>query len=243
MFSTFANPHRFMAVSKPVLPVVSVIAAVMLITGWAWAIWFVPDERYQGPTVQIMYIHVPAAMVSLMAYGAMAVSSLLYLTLKHSVADVAAKSAAPIAAALSFICLVTGSLWGRPTWGTYWIWDARLTSMLFQLFLILGYMALRSAFQREQDAARAGAILCLVGAVNLPIIKFSVDWWNTLHQPAGFLKLTGESSLSAEFFWPLVFNLVGVVFLFAAFTLATMRAEVYKRQYEAKLARMNRGGV
>lgn len=241
MFSTFANPHRFMAFSKPLLPVLTGLAIVMLAVGWGWAIFFVPDEKYQGPTVQIMYVHVPAAMVSLAAYATMAVGSLLYLTLKHTLADVAAKSAAPIAAALSFICLVTGSLWGRPTWGTYWIWDARLTSMLFQLFLILGYMALRSAFQREQDAARAGAILCLVGAVNLPIIKFSVDWWNTLHQPAGFITL-GGSSLSAEFFWPLLFNLIGTMVMFGAFVVATMRSEVYKRQYEAKLARLNRSG-
>ncbi|MAP94055.1 MAG: heme transporter HemC [Ponticaulis sp.] len=240
MFSTFANPHRFMSLTRPLLPILTVVAAVMLAAGWIWAIGFVPDEKYQGPTVQIMYVHVPAAMVSLAAYSTMAISSLLYLILKHSLADVAAKSAAPIAAALSFICLVTGSLWGRPTWGTYWIWDARLTSMLFQLFLILGYMALRSAFQREQEAARAGAILCLVGAVNLPIIKFSVEWWNTLHQPAGFISLTGDSSLTAEFFWPLMFNLIGMMVLFGAFLIATMRSEVYKRQYEAKLARLNR---
>ena len=156
-------------------------------------------------------------------------------------ADVAAKSAAPTAAALSFICLITGALWGRPTWGTYWVWDARLTSMLFQLFLILGYMALRSAFQREQDAARAGAILCLVGAVNLPIIKFSVDWWNTLHQPAGFITMSG-SSLAGEFFWPLLYNLFAVMFVFCALLMAAMRADIQDRQYEAKLARLNRSG-
>jgi heme exporter protein C len=175
------------------------------------------------------------------AYASMAVCSLLYLTLKHTLADVAAKSMAPTAAALSFICLITGALWGRPTWGTYWIWDARLTSMLFQLFLILGYMALRSAFQREQDAARSGAILCLVGAINLPIIKFSVEWWNTLHQPSGFLKL-GGSSLSPEFYWPLWYNLIGLMLVFGAVTMTAMRADVIRRQYEARLARLNRSG-
>ena len=149
MFSTFANPHRFLALSKWLMPLFAVLGAIIVATGWAWAFFFVPEELYQGATAKIMYIHVPAAMVSLAAYASMAVCSLLFLTLKHSIADVAAKSAAPVAAALSFICLVTGSLWGRPTWGTYWVWDARLTSMLFQLFLILGYMALRSAFQRE----------------------------------------------------------------------------------------------
>ncbi|WP_022693936.1 heme ABC transporter permease CcmC [Ponticaulis koreensis] len=241
MFSTFANPHRFMALSKWLLPVFAGLGIIMLATGWIWAIFFVPEEQYQGATARIMYIHVPAAMVSMAAYATMAVGSLLYLTLKHTLADVAAKSAAPTAAALSFICLITGALWGRPTWGTYWIWDARLTSMLFQLFLILGYMALRSAFQREQDAARAGAILCLVGAVNLPIIKFSVDWWNTLHQPAGFITMSG-SSLAGEFFWPLLYNLFAMMFVFGALLMAAMRADIQNRQYEAKLARLNRSG-
>ena len=241
MFSTFANPHRYMALSKWLLPVFAGLGIVMLATGWIWAIFFVPEEQYQGATARIMYIHVPAAMVSMAAYATMAVGSLLYLTLKHTLADVAAKSAAPTAAALSFICLITGALWGRPTWGTYWVWDARLTSMLFQLFLILGYMALRSAFQREQDAARAGAILCLVGAVNLPIIKFSVDWWNTLHQPAGFITMSG-SSLAGEFFWPLLYNLFAVMFVFGALLMAAMRADVQNRQYEAKLVRLNRSG-
>lgn len=241
MFSTFANPHRFMALSKWLLPVFAGLGIIMLATGWIWAIFFVPEEQYQGATARIMYIHVPAAMVSMAAYATMAVGSLLYLTLKHTLADVAAKSAAPTAAALSFICLITGALWGRPTWGTYWVWDARLTSMLFQLFLILGYMALRSAFQREQDAARAGAILCLVGAVNLPIIKFSVDWWNTLHQPAGFITMSG-SSLAGEFFWPLLYNLFAVMFVFGALLMAAMRADIQNRQYEAKLARLNRSG-
>ena len=241
MFSTFANPHRFMALSKWLLPVFAGLGIVMLATGWVWAIFFVPEEQYQGATARIMYIHVPAAMVSMAAYATMAVGSLLYLTLKHTLADVAAKSAAPTAAALSFLCLITGALWGRPTWGTYWVWDARLTSMLFQLFLILGYMALRSAFQREQDAARAGAILCLVGAVNLPIIKFSVDWWNTLHQPAGFITMSG-SSLAGEFFWPLLYNLFAVMFVFCALLMAAMRADIQDRQYEAKLARLNRSG-
>lgn len=239
MLSRFANPHRFMVLSKWLLPTFAVIGLIMLVSGWVWALYFVPEERYQGATARIMYIHVPAAVIGMMAYGVMALGSLLYLILKHTLADVAAKAAAPTAAALTIICLATGSLWGRPTWGTYWIWDARLTSMLFQLFLILGYMALRSAYSRETEAARAGAILCLVGAINLPIIKFSVDWWNTLHQPAGFLTL-GGSSLAAEFFWPLLYNLIGMSFVFGALLMASMRADVLKRQYDAALARLNR---
>lgn len=239
MFSYFANPHRFMGLSKWLMPVFAVLGIGMTAAGWLWALVFVPEEMYQGASARIMYVHVPAAIVSMIAYGTMAFGSFLYLIMKHSLADVAAKAAAPTAAALAFICLITGSLWGRPTWGTYWVWDARLTSMLFQLFLILGYMALRAAYSRESEAARASAILCLVGAINLPIIKFSVDWWNTLHQPAGFLKL-GGSSLAPEFYYPLWFNLIGMVFLFSALLFAAMRAEVFQRQYESGLARLNR---
>ena len=290
MLSYFANPHRFMALSKWLLPIFGVLGGLMMISGWAWALTLAPEDLYQGPTARIMHIHVPAAWVSLMAYGVMAVASLLYLTLKHSIADVAAKAAAPAAAAFAFICLVTGSLWGRPTWGTYWIWDARLTSMLFQLFLILGYMALRSAFQREQDGARAGAILCLVGAINLPIIKFSVEWWNSLHQTSSIMANQGDAidmcgtisdaasqgicesavlersfeictqigirtdintclqavqegfGMPIEFLMPLLYNAIGASFAFGAFLLAGMRAEITNRQYEAKLARLNRSG-
>ncbi len=231
-----------MKLSSWLLPIFAVLGGLMLVSGWAWGLFVAPEEQYQGATARIMYVHVPAAMVSMMAYGTMALGSLLYLILRHSLADVAAKAAAPSAAALSFICLVTGSLWGRPTWGTYWVWDARLTSMLFQLFLILGYLALRAAYSRETDAARSSAILCLVGAVNLPIIKFSVDWWNTLHQPAGFITMSG-TSLSAEFFWPLLYNLFGMVFVFGALTMTAMRSEIQKRQYESGLARLNRSAT
>lgn len=240
MFSTFANPHRFMALSKWLLPIFAVLGALIMITGWYWALEHVPPERYQGESARIMYVHVPAAWISMGGYLFMGIASLLYLILRHSIADVAAKSAAPAAALFCFVCLVTGSIWGRPTWGTFWIWDARLTSMLFLLFLILGYMALRSAFQREADAAKAGAILCLVGLINLPIIKFSVDWWNTLHQPASILRLDGPS-LAPEFFWALMYNFLGVIFVFGALTMAAMRAEVYRRQYRARLERMGDG--
>ena len=291
MLSYFANPHRFMGLSKPLLPVFAVLGGVMLVTGWVWALAFVPDEQNQGASAQIMFVHVPAAMISMMAYGTMALGSFLYLILRHTLADVAAKSAAPVAAGLTFICLVTGSLWGRPTWGAYWVWDARLTSMLFQLFLIFGYMALRAAFTREAEAARASAILCLVGAINLPIIKFSVDWWNSIHQQSSLLnpksaakklcdaididgatsvclQAIREKSLSAchaisdlngvktcqeaviksaglapEYFWPLIFNIAGMVFVFSALLIAAMRADILNRQYEAGLARLNRSGA
>ena len=242
MISGYANPLKFLNVTKPVLPILAGLGLLMVVSGWVWGLGFTPEEKYQGATARIMYVHVPAAIVSMGAYFAMAISSLIYLVLRHNIADTAAKCAAPIAAALSFICLLTGALWGKPTWGTYWIWDARLTSMLFQLVLLLGYMALRSAFTRDSDAARASAILCLVGAINLPIIKFSVDWWNTLHQPAGFITLQG-TSLSAEFFWPLLYNLIGLLIAFSAILIALMRADIFQRQYDMSLARLNRSST
>lgn len=242
MLSRFANPHRFMNLSKWLMPIFGGFGFVMLVTGWTWGLFFAPEEQYQGATARIMFVHVPAAILSMGAYMAMAIASLLYLVLKHTLADIAAKAMAPTAAGLAFICLATGSLWGRPTWGTFWVWDARLTSMLFLLFLIVGYMALRSAFSRETEAARASAILCLVGVINLPIIKFSVDWWNTLHQPAGFLTLSGTTYAPA-FYWGLWYNLIAVSFVLGALVLAGMRAEIYKRQYEAGLARLNRKGL
>ena len=264
MLSYFANPHRFMALSKWLLPVLSVLGAITLIAGWIWAAFFLPLEEEMGRTTSIMYLHVPAAWASLMSYGMMAVASLIYLIWRHSLADVAAKSAAPAAAGFAFLCLVTGSLWGRPAWGTYWVWDARLTAMLFQLFLVLGYMALRAAYSRETQAAQASAILCLVGAINLPIIKYSVDWWNSLHQPSSMFasknralaeclnrygqdametcqKVAENTGLSPEFFWPLILNALAASLVFGALLLASMRAEIYSRQYETRLARLNRG--
>ena len=241
MLSYFSNPRNFMRLSSWLLPIFSVLGLAMLLSGWFWALFYVPEEQYQGATARIMFVHVPAAWVSLLSYAFMAVASFIYLIMRHSLADVAAKSAAPVAAAFAFICLATGSLWGRPTWGTYWIWDARLTSMLFQLFLILGYMALRAAYQRQAAGAQAAAILCLVGAINLPIIKFSVDWWNTLHQPASFMKM-GGSGLAPEYLWPLLYNAIGASFVFGAILLALMRADVFQRRYDTALARLNRSG-
>lgn len=264
MLSYFANPHRFMALSKWLLPVLTILGVVTLLAGWFWAVFLLPVEEEMGRTTSIMYVHVPAAWVSMMAYGMMAGASLVYLIWRHSLADVAAKSAAPAAAAFAFLCLVTGSLWGRPAWGTYWVWDARLTAMLFQLFLVLGYMALRAAYARETQAAQASAILCLVGAINLPIIKYSVDWWNSLHQPSSVFasktkalqacldrygpdaadtcqQVAEATGLAPVYLWPLLFNALAASLVFGALLLAGMRTEVMTRQYETRLARLNRG--
>jgi heme exporter protein C len=164
-----------------------------MVSGLYFALFASPVDYQQGHTVRIMYIHVPAAWMALFCYTAMAVASAVSLIWKHGVADVAAKATAPIGAAFTFLALVTGSLWGKPMWGTWWVWDARLTSVLVLFFLYLGYMALRSAFDDPARGAKSAAILSLVGFVNVPIIKFSVDWWNTLHQPASVMRMSGPT--------------------------------------------------
>lgn len=189
----FANPARFLKLANAILPWSLGVMVAALVVGLALALFFSPADYQQGETVRIMYVHVPAAWMGLFAYTVMAVASAVALIWKHPLADLAAKASAPVGAAFTFICLVTGALWGKPMWGTWWVWDARLTSMLILLFLYLGYMALQNAFDDPQRGQKAAAVLALVGFVNVPIIKFSVDWWNTLHQPASVVKMGGPS--------------------------------------------------
>ncbi len=177
----YANPHNFMRLSGAVLPFTAVGAALALILGLYFS-FSVPPDYQQGTTITILFIHVPAAIMAMVAYSSIAVCSLLSLVWRHPLSDTAARAAAPLGAMFTVMGLITGALWGKPMWGAYWVWDARLTSFLLLLFIYLGYMALWSAIEDEIQAARAAAILALVGAVNIPIIKFSVEWWNTLHQ-------------------------------------------------------------
>src|SRR5215469_14493878 len=212
----YANPAVFMRLSELLLPLVSGL----------WLGFHVPPDYQQGMTVTIMFVHVPAAIVAESAYGLIAVASLFSLVWRHPLADTAARAAAPLGAVFTALGLVTGSLWGRPMWGAYWVWDARLTSFLLLLFLYLGYIALWNAIEDEARAAKAAAILALVGAVNLPIIKFSVDWWNTLHQ--------GESILSGQiapiFLWPLLIMALGYMLLFASLWMVRVRTEIVDRR-------------
>jgi len=221
----YANPAVFMRLSGALLPWISGAAAILLAMG-LWMGFHVPPDYQQGMTVTIMFVHVPAAIVAEVAYGAIAVASLFSLVWRHPLADTAARAAAPLGAVFTALGLVTGSLWGRPMWGAYWVWDARLTSFLLLLFLYLGYMALWNAIEDEARAARAAAILALVGAVNLPIIKFSVDWWNTLHQ--------GESIVSGQiasvFLWPLGLMAFGYMALFASLWMVRIRTEIVNRR-------------
>ena len=207
-----ANPTRFLRIVNRVLPWLIAVTAILFAVGLYRAL-NAPDDYQQGATVKIMFLHVPAAWLGMFGWALMSVAALGTLVWRHPLADVAGKAAAPIGAAFTFICLVTGSLWGRPTWGTYWVWDARLTSMLVLLLLYLGVLALYWTAEEPGRGARAAAILSLVGAVNLPIIKFSVDWWNTLHQPASVLRM-GGSTIDPSLLTPLLIMALAFTLLF-----------------------------
>ena len=230
-----ANPDRFLRFTRPVTPVLWGLAAVLLAIG-TWLAFTVPEDYQQGDTVRIMFVHVPAASIGLMAYGALGVSSFFALVFRHALADAAARAAALPGAALTGLALITGSLWGKPMWGTWWVWDARLTSVLVLLLFYLGYRALRSAIDDEAKAARAATVLGLVGLINLPIVKFSVDWWNTLHQPASLLRM-GGSSLDPAYLTPLLTMMAAYGMLFLALWITAIRTEIVRRRVVARRAR------
>jgi heme exporter protein C len=200
-----------------------------------FALFVVPPERLQGDTVRIMYVHVPAAWTAMMTYAIMAAASLIALVNRHPLADVAAREAAPLGALFTALALVTGSLWGKPTWGTYWVWDARLTSFLLLLFLYLGYIALWNAIEDEVRAARAAAVLAIVGAVNLPVIAFSVEWWNTLHQGESILR-AGGPVIAPVFLWPLFMMAAGYTLLFASLWIVRIRTAILRRSIRARIS-------
>src|SRR6202451_4307617 len=193
MLTRLANPARFMRLSGAVLPYLSAVTALVLAAGLYLALFVAPPDYQQGESVRIMFIHVPAAIMAEGVYYVIAAASFVALVWRHPLADIAAQAAAPLGAAFTLVCLVTGSLWGRPMWGTWWAWDARMTSVLVLFFLYLGYIALVNAFDDMARGARAGSVLALVGVVNLPIIKFSVDWWNTLHQADSVFRMGGPT--------------------------------------------------
>ena len=232
MLSRLANPARFMRISGVALPWVGASSLVVLALGLVWSLVLAPPDYQQGESVRIMFIHVPAAWMALSVYLFVAVASAVALIWRHPMAEIAAQAAAPIGAAFTFVCLVTGSLWGKPMWGAWWVWDARLTSVLVLFFLYLGYIALVNAFDDASRGARAGSLLALVGVVNLPIIKFSVDWWNTLHQPASVLRLGGPT-IDVSMLVPLLVMAFGFMLLFAWLLLLRMRAALNERKLRA----------
>ena len=229
MILELANPTRFMAVSARILPWLAGAAALALAVGLYLAWFLAPPDYQQGDTVRIMFLHVPAAWLALFFYGVMAVSAVGTLVWRHPLADVSQKAAAPIGAAFTLICLVTGSLWGKPMWGTYWVWDARLTSVLVLFLMYCGILALWRTIEEPSRAARAVSILTLVGAINLPIVKFSVDWWNTLHQPASVFRMGGPT-IHPSMLYPLLVMAVAFTLIGLALHLSGMRTEILRRR-------------
>jgi heme exporter protein C len=232
MTSRFANPARFMRISAAALPWCAWASLGVIAVGLYLALFAAPPDYQQGEAVRIMYVHVPAAWLALNVYLFIAVASAVALVWRHPLAEIAARAAAPVGAAFTFVCLTTGSLWGRPMWGTWWVWDARLTSVLVLFFLYLGYIALVNGFDDPARGGRAGSVLALVGVVNLPIIKFSVDWWNTLHQPATVLRL-GKPTIALSMLMPLLVMALGFMLLFATLLLLRMRTELNERKASA----------
>ena len=226
-----ANPSRFLTFAGRVIPWLAGLTALLLVTGLV-LVARSPADYLQGETVRIMYIHVPSAWLSMLTYAIMAVSALGTLVWRHPLADVAARAAAPIGATFTALALVTGSLWGRPMWGTYWEWDARLTSVLVLFIMYLGLIALWRTIEDPTRGARAAAILILVGSVNLPIIKFSVDWWNTLHQPASVFRIDGPT-IDATMLVPLAAMAMAFTSLLVTLHLAAMRNEILRRRIRA----------
>ncbi len=230
-----------MRYSAVILPWSIWITVALLGVGLYLALFVAPADYQQGDSVRIMFVHAPAAWMALFVYTGMAISSAMALIWRHPLADIAARASAPIGACFTLIALVTGSLWGKPMWGTWWVWDARLTSMLVLFFLYLGYMALVDAFDDNAKGARAAAILALVGFVNVPIIKFSVDWWNTLHQPASVVKIGGPS-IHASMLIPLVIMAVGFTTFYVAVLILRMRGAIVGAKLRAlQMALIERG--
>ena len=228
-----ANPTRFLAFVERVLPWFVGLTLLLFVMGLY--LGFTSETDYQqGDTVRIMYVHVPAAWLSMMCYSVMALSAIGTLVWRHPLADVSHKAAAPLGAAFTLIALVTGSLWGKPMWGTWWVWDARLTSVFVLFLMYLGLIALNRSMDDPSKAARVSAVLILVGFVNIPIIKFSVDWWNTLHQPASVLRL-GGSAIHPTILVPLIVMLVAFTLLFLTLHLAAMRNEIMRRRVRTLL--------
>jgi heme exporter protein C len=238
-----ANPSNFMALSARLLPWCSIVAGALLLAGLYLVFFGSPPDYQQGQTVKIMYIHVPAAWLAMFIYALIALSSFGLLVFRHPLADVSAKAAAPIGATFTFLALATGSLWGKPMWGTFWVWDPRLTSVLILFFLYLGLIALRSSIEDEALAAKLTAVLSLVGIAVLPVIKFSVEW-NSLHQPASIMRL-GAPTIHASLLWPLLAMALGMTMLFAALQLKAMRNEILRRRLKTlrRVAAESAGGL
>ena len=228
----FANPTRFLKLANAALPFVWAITVILFAIGLYGALITSPADYQQGETVRIMFVHVPAAWLAMLVYSVMALASAVAIIFRHPLADVAAKTASPIGAVFCFLALATGSLWGKPMWGAWWVWDARLTSMFVLMLLYIGYIAIWQAIEEPGRAALIARIVALVGFINIPVIKFSVDWWNSLHQPASVFKMGGPS-IDPSILWPLLVMGLAYTFLFLALHLMSMRSELAARKLRA----------
>ncbi len=224
-----ANPERFLKFAKPALPVFAVLTVLLLLVGGLWSLLIAPEDKLQGAAARMLYVHVPAAWMSMAVYAFMAGASLVGYIWRHSLADFAAREAAPLGMAFTFLALLTGSLWGKTTWGVWWDWDARMTSMLVLLFIYAGYITLWRVIDNEAQAARLAAILCMIGAINIPIIKFSVDYWETLHQPASIIR-EGGPAMPPSMYLPLFVMAFGYQFLFASLLVMRLQTVIWRRR-------------
>lgn len=226
------SPRSFYEISERWLPWLGGLAFIALGAGTIWALLFAPQDYQQGNTVRIMYMHVPASILAQSSYMMMATAGAVFLIWRIKIADVAVQCMAPIGASITFLALITGSIWGKPMWGTWWVWDARLTSTLVLFFLFVGIIALRNAMENRNSAGRATAILAVIGVINLPIIKFSVDWWNTLHQGASF-TLTEKPAMPVEMWAPLLVMVIGFYLFFFSVLIMRMQTEILNREYRS----------
>ncbi|AYA63577.1 heme ABC transporter permease [Alteromonas sp. RKMC-009] len=225
----YAKPERAYQLCNTLLPWFSVAAVINLLCGTVWGLLFAPQDYQQGDSFRIIYIHVPSAMLSMSTYVAMAVAALVGMVWQWRTAYMAMIAMAPVGAAMTFIALLTGAAWGKPMWGAWWVWDARLTSELILLFLYFGVIALYTAFEDKQQAGKAAGVMALVGVVNIPVIHYSVEWWNTLHQGSTITKFD-KPSIAPEMLWPLLINLAGFALFIAAVTTMRMKTEILRRE-------------
>ena len=238
MFDWLANPNRFNKITEKIQPYILLIAITTLISGLYFGLFDSPKDYQQGDAVRIMYVHVPSAWLASFLYFSLAMSCVFYLVWKHPLADLVSSSIAPIGALFSALTLVTGSLWGKPMWGTWWVWDARLTSMLVLFFFYLGYILLSNAFERKIDGSKTASVLAIVGLINLPIVKFSVDWWHTLHQPASIIKIGGPS-IDDKMLLPLILMIFALSFFSLYMVILNVKTKLIEKKCEALLLKSN----
>lgn len=236
MWSRFSNPAKFEELARIGGPIAFWIFAACAAFGIVTGLFYAPAEQYQGESARIMYVHVPAAWMAMAAYSFIALMSLVAFVWRHNLADMAARSAAAPGAVFTALALFTGAVWGKPTWGAYWVWDARLTSMLLLFFVYLGYMTVWQAVPEQARAARFARILALVGFINIPIIKFSVEWWNSLHQPASIIRADGPT-IHSSMLWPLFAMIIAYTALFTWLVFLGVRAEMAQQRMEKRAAR------